>query len=59
MTRLRENNPANNQPNQDWVKIKDIAPFKIEENKWMLWASWGFIFLLPILALVMVTVMLF
>lgn len=35
-------------PKTDWVSVKEVAPVKIVENKWMLWASWGFTLFLPI-----------
>ena len=56
MTRLRE---TENQPYNDWVNLKEVAPFKIEENKWMLWASWGFIFLLPMVAIILLSIKIF
>jgi|GEM_PF-4700796 len=49
MTSLRDDSKyQHQQPNSDWVSIKEVAPFKVVENKWMLWASWGFTLILPI-----------
>ena len=49
MTHLHDNSKQKHiQPETDWVLVKEVAPVKIVENKWMLWASWGFTLFLPI-----------